>query len=83
MTITDQIKLSILEAIPGCEVEVAGSSGHFEIYVCSSEFEGKRIVAKQRMVYRAIKHLMAGDDAPLHAVDKMTCDTPEQAAIEN
>ena len=77
MAITEQIKTCILEALPGAEVEVAGASGHFEIYVCSQEFEGKRIVQKQRLVYSAIKHLMAGDDAPVHAVDRMVCEVPQ------
>ena len=76
MTIVDQVKQCIEEALPGATVEVSGASGHFEIYVCSSEFEGKRIVQKQRLVYSAIKHLMAGDDAPVHAVDRMVCETP-------
>jgi len=80
MTITEQIKDSILEAIPGAKVEVGGASGHFEIYVCSTEFEGKRILGRQRLVYSAIKHLMAGDNAPLHAVDQMVCETPSQSA---
>jgi len=77
MSLIDQIKQSILQAIPGAEVEVSGASGHFEIYVCSSEFEGQRILQKQRRVYSAIKHLMAGDNAPLHAVDRMVCEVPE------
>ena len=80
MTISEQIKHCILEAIPGATVEVGGASGHFEIYVCSTEFEGKRILGRQRLVYSAIKHLMAGDDAPVHAVDQMVCETPAQSA---
>jgi acid stress-induced BolA-like protein IbaG/YrbA len=77
MSITDQIKTCILEALPDAEVEVGGASGHFEIFVRSQEFAGKRIVQKQRLVYSAIKHLMAGDDAPVHAVDRMVCELPE------
>jgi acid stress-induced BolA-like protein IbaG/YrbA len=76
MNITEEVEKCIREALPGATVEVSGASGHFEIYVSSAEFEGKRIVQKQRMVYSAIKHLMAGNDAPVHAVDKMTCEVP-------
>ena len=76
MTITEQVQACILEALPGAEVEVQGASGHFDIVVRWEQFEGQRILQRQRVVYRAIKHLMAGDDAPVHAVDRMVCDTP-------
>ena len=76
MDICQEIKKRISAAIPDAEIEVGGASGHFEIWVSSAEFEGKRIIAKHRMVLGAIKDLMAGDDAPLHAVDKLTCVTP-------
>jgi acid stress-induced BolA-like protein IbaG/YrbA len=76
MDICAEAKARIEAAIPGADVHVTGGGGHFEIKVVSEAFEGKRIVAKQRMVYMAIKELMAGDAAPIHAVDRMTCETP-------
>ena len=47
------------------------------IHVVSELFAGKRIVQKQRLVYSAITHLMAGDNAPVHAIDRMVCALPE------
>jgi len=76
-SITDAIHDAIVEAIPDAVVKVAGGGGHFTIDVTSSAFEGKNMVAKQRLVYRAITHLMAGDRAPVHAVDKLTTRLPE------
>jgi acid stress-induced BolA-like protein IbaG/YrbA len=76
MDICAEAKTRIEAAIPGAEVTVSGGGGHFEIRVVSEAFAGKRIVAKQRMVYMAIKELMAGDAAPIHAVDRMVCETP-------
>ena len=76
MDICAEAKSRIEAAIPGAEVTVSGGGGHFEIHVVSEAFAGKRIVQKQRMVYMAIKELMAGDAAPIHAVDRMVCDTP-------
>jgi acid stress-induced BolA-like protein IbaG/YrbA len=76
MSIEDQAKKAIEEAIPGAKVSVTGGGGHFEIQVVSEAFEGKRLLARQRMVYAAITPLMAGTDAPMHAVDRMVCDTP-------
>lgn len=76
MSIEEQARQAIEEAIPGAKVSVTGGGGHFEIQVVSEAFEGKRLLARQRMVYAAITPLMAGTDAPMHAVDRMVCDTP-------
>jgi acid stress-induced BolA-like protein IbaG/YrbA len=71
------IRDAIAEAMPGAEVEVkSGGAGHFEVRVVSTEFEGKTRVAKQRLVYSAIAHLMKGDTAPVHAIDKMETQVP-------
>ena len=72
----EQIKQAILDAIPDAKVQVEGGGGHFTIDVESSAFEGKGIVQQQRLVYKAIWDLMKGDNAPLHAVDKLTCRIP-------
>jgi stress-induced morphogen len=59
-------------AIPGARVEVVPASpGHFEIAVTAEAFAGKSMVQQQQMVYKAIAPLMAGDGAPMHAVDKL------------
>ncbi len=72
----DQLKSRILEALPGAAVEVDGGNGHYTIAVESSQFEGKSTLAKQRLVYSAIKDLMAGEDAPVHAVDELKTTVP-------
>lgn len=72
----EDIKNKIIEAIPDAIVSVDGGGGHFTIEVTSAEFEGKRTLQRQRMVYKAIWDLMAGDNAPLHAVDSLVCKTP-------
>jgi acid stress-induced BolA-like protein IbaG/YrbA len=66
------LKEAIERAIPGAEVEVtAGGAGHFEVQVKSATFAGQSRVAQQRSVYAAIGHLMKGETAPVHAIDKM------------
>lgn len=73
MDVNAEIQQAIEGALPGARVEVAsGSGGHFEITVVSPAFEGKTLLQKQRLVLGAIKHLMAGDAAPVHAVDRLT-----------
>ncbi len=73
MSIHDQIKQAIESTIPESQARVHGGGGHFEIEVISKAFEGKRMLQKHRMVLQAIKELMAGDDAPVHAVDRLEC----------
>jgi acid stress-induced BolA-like protein IbaG/YrbA len=74
----EQIRSSILEAIPDAEIEVrSGGPGHFELRVVSIAFREKRRVAQQQLVYAAITHLMAGSDAPVHAVDRLECIVPD------
>ena len=71
-SITTQIRDAILQSLPGSEVQVTpGSPGHFGISVRWAEFADKNRLACQRLVYKAIAHLMAGDRAPVHAVDRL------------
>jgi acid stress-induced BolA-like protein IbaG/YrbA len=74
---TQAIRLAIIEKIPDAAVMVEpGSGGHFTISVVSPVFAGKNMVESQRLVYGAIAHLMKGEGAPVHAVDKLTTKTP-------
>ena len=66
----------IAEALPGAQIQVTGGGGHFEIQVVSEAFEGLNSLKKQRLVYGAIKDLMAGDNAPVHAIDRMVTEVP-------
>jgi len=75
-SVTDAIREAIEKAIEGAVVTASGGGGHFTIEVVSSAFEGKSMLESQRLVYAAITHLMAGDSAPVHAVDRLTTKTP-------
>lgn len=73
-----RLREAIAGALPGAEIEVAGSGGHFTIRVVSPEFDGKNSLARQRIVYGAIGHLMRGEGAPVHAVDRLITETPQR-----
>lgn len=75
-SINTAIRDSILKAIPDAEIAVEGGGGHFSIEVTSPVFDGKNMVQKQRLVYSAIAHLMKGDRAPVHAVDRLITNIP-------
>lgn len=71
------IRTAILAKIPDASVDVTpGSAGHYTIAVVSPIFAGKSMVDSQRLVYGAIAHLMKGEGAPVHAVDRLTTKTP-------
>ena len=77
MDVVQAIRTAITEKISGALVEVTpGSAGHYTIVVTSADFAGKGMLESQRLVYGAIAHLMKGDAAPVHAVDKLTTRTP-------
>jgi len=70
--VAESLREAIAKALPAAEIEVrAAGAGHFEIRVVSETFEGKSRVAQQQAVYGAIAHLMKGDAAPVHAIDKL------------
>jgi acid stress-induced BolA-like protein IbaG/YrbA len=71
------LRQAIGAALPDARVEVqAGSPGHYEIGVVSAAFAGLARVRQQQLVYAAIRHLMTGDDAPVHAIDRLHTATP-------
>ncbi|GEM_PF-1460932 len=69
---------AISVALPGAEIEViVGSPGHYSLKVTTAAFAGKTLLAKQRLVFGAITDLMAGEMAPVHAIDKLDTLLPQ------
>jgi acid stress-induced BolA-like protein IbaG/YrbA len=72
-----ELRRAVLAALPDALVEVeAGSPGHFALAVTSAAFAGLPRVRQQQKVYAAIAHLMAGDAAPVHAIDRLVTRAP-------
>jgi len=74
--VVEALRQAIESKIPGSKAEVSGAGGHFTIEVVSAAFAGLGMLDSQRMVYSAIAHLMQGDLAPVHAVDKLKTRVP-------
>ncbi len=68
-SIPDAIRDAIQIRIPDAKVQASGGGGHWVIEVVSPVFAGKSLLESQRLVLGSIKHLMAGELAPIHAVD--------------
>jgi acid stress-induced BolA-like protein IbaG/YrbA len=72
-----ELRRRIESALPGARVEVTPESpGHFSLDVAFEAFAGLPRVRQQQAVYAAIRELMAGDAAPVHAIDRMVTRTP-------
>lgn len=74
--VVQALRESIESKIPSSKAEVSGAGGHYTIEVVSPAFAGLGMLESQRLVYSAIAHLMKGDLAPVHAVDKLKTRTP-------
>jgi len=58
--------------IEAASIEVTGGDGgHFCIAITAPVFEGKSTLERHRLVLNSIKDLMAGHDAPVHAIDSI------------
>jgi stress-induced morphogen len=66
------LEQAILKAVPEAKVEVVSSGGgHYSLDVRSPAFRDRSTLERHRMVYAAIAPLMAGDNAPVHAIDTL------------
>ena len=77
-TIEDVIVSRIQAEILTAEVtlrDMTGTKDHWEAIIISEDFEGQRLIARQKRVYKALGELMAG---PIHAFTMQTL-TPTEA----
>jgi stress-induced morphogen len=75
----DALRDRIAAALPGSSVRIScPQGGHWVIEVVAADFAGLGTLQRQRRVYSAIKDLMSGEDAPVHAVDRLTTRSPTE-----
>jgi stress-induced morphogen len=76
-SLADELRRRIERELPGSRARVACTSpGHFEIDVECAAFAGKPRVRQHQLVYAAIAPMLAGDAAPVHAIDRLDCRVP-------
>ena len=71
----DDVKTRIEQGIPGSEVTVSGEGCNLSVVVVSDSFEGKTMVAEQKMVYATVNDLITSGE--LHAL-AIKAYTPEE-----
>lgn len=74
---TEAIASLIRDGIRGAQVTVTGDGSHFEAVVVSSDFDGKTLMQKQRLVMATVRSQI--ESGELHALSIKTF-TPEQWA---
>ena len=79
-SLVDRCQSKIADALQATDVTVTGAyddpnGSHISITVVSPLFQGKRAVQRQQLVYKAIWEELQG---PVHAVDSMICQTPDE-----
>ncbi|MCL5775422.1 BolA family transcriptional regulator [Limibaculum sp. FT325] len=70
-----QIERLLRDAFPGAQIEIrdlAGDGNHYAATVVAEEFRGKNRVQQQRMVNQALRSILEGQNAPLHALALQT-----------
>ena len=70
----EEIGKLIEAGLEGATVSVTGDGAHFEAIVVSSEFEGKRSIARHQLVYRTLGSLVGNE---IHALS-IRAMTPEE-----
>ncbi len=74
------IRERLLGAFPGAEIELrdlTGTRDHWGCTVITEAFEGLGLVGRHQAVYACLNDLMAGDSAPIHALQLNTL-TPDE-----
>lgn len=75
--VIEQMRAAITAAVNCQDLEIeCGSPGHFTIRAVANVFADLNRVKQQQLVYGAIAHLMKGDHAPVHAIDRLECVVP-------
>lgn len=68
----EQMESAIRGRLPDAEVKItSGSGGHYAVWVRDAAFAGLGKLAAHRLVLGALAPLMAGPNAPVHAIDTL------------
>lgn len=70
----EDIRQYIIDGLACDHVEVTGDGAHFEAIIVSPAFEGKRLIARHQLVYRALGDRMRDE---IHALSMKTL-TPDE-----
>jgi len=76
----DEVKAIIENGITGCEAHATSDGNKYTAIVVSDEFEGKTMVAEQKMIYALVNEYI--QSGAIHALT-IKAYTPEEWAEKN
>ena len=77
--VAERMAEAVRAALPGAVVEVTPRGpGHFEVSVVAEAFRGHSTLQQHQLVYAALAPLLAGEAAPVHAIDRLRTRAPER-----
>lgn len=76
----DQIKNIIAAGLPCEHIELTGDGQHWYATIVSSEFEGRRAIARHQRVYASLGGRM--DSGEVHALSMQTYTPTEWTALQ-
>ena len=79
MPTPDDVRRYIAAGLDCSVLEVSGDGQHFEALIVSSLFEGKRLVQRHQLVYRALGDRMREE---IHALSMRTLTPAEHGAAD-
>lgn len=77
MPTPDDVRRYIAAGLECSTLEVSGDGQHFEALIVSSLFEGKRLIQRHQLVYKALGDRMREE---IHALSMRTLTPSEHAA---
>lgn len=77
MPTPDDVRRYIAEGLECSVLEVSGDGQHFEALIVSALFEGKRLIQRHQIVYRALGDRMREE---IHALSMRTLTPAEHSA---
>ena len=78
---SEQLTQILKEAFPVAEVAVSGQAGKFDLRIVDDQFEGKRTVARQQLVYAPLNTYIATGEVHAVTIRAMTKDEWRKASL--
>lgn len=78
---SEQLTEILKESFPTAEVTVTGQAGKFDLRIVDEQFEGKRTVARQQLVYAPLNSFIASGEVHAVTIKAMTKEEWRKASM--
>ncbi|MBF7691040.1 MULTISPECIES: BolA family iron metabolism protein IbaG [Acinetobacter] len=78
---SEQLTEILKQAFPSAEVVVSGQAGKFDLRVVDDQFEGKRPVVRQQLVYAPLNSFISSGEVHAVTIKAMTKEEWRKASM--